>query len=192
MQAQLHAFEAYSRSNGPGTRAVVWFQGCTLGCPGCFNPTTHDPEGGSQHDTVLLAERIRGLGDTIDGISISGGEPFQQPEALLDLLQRLQPMNLSCLVFSGHTLEEIRQITLGPAILEHIDVLFAGRYLHQEHQTAGLLGSANQKVHLLTRRHTIPEFQQVPDMEAIIHADGTITMSGIRTNIQLERRIGTH
>ena len=44
--ARIHAFEPRSRANGPGARFVVWFQGCTLGCPGCFNPTTHDPAAG--------------------------------------------------------------------------------------------------------------------------------------------------
>ncbi|MCU0780030.1 MAG: radical SAM protein [Akkermansiaceae bacterium] len=45
MTLRLHAFLPRSRANGPGWRSVVWVQGCSLGCPGCFNPQTHDWEG---------------------------------------------------------------------------------------------------------------------------------------------------
>ena len=45
-EARIHAFEPRSRANGPGARFVVWFQGCTLGCPGCFNPHLWAARGG--------------------------------------------------------------------------------------------------------------------------------------------------
>ena len=74
MRFQLHAFEPASRANGPGLRAVVWFQGCTLGCPGCFNPATHASHGGATADTVSLANEILLAGEPIEGVSISGGD----------------------------------------------------------------------------------------------------------------------
>ena len=101
----LHAIEHFSQANGPGLRTVVWFQGCTLGCPGCFNPATHDSRGGRTVDTRELVTEIRSLGQQIEGVSISGGEPFQQPEALLDLLTGLGDSHLSRLVFSGYRLK---------------------------------------------------------------------------------------
>ncbi|MFH1265139.1 MAG: 4Fe-4S single cluster domain-containing protein, partial [Planctomycetota bacterium] len=84
MKIRLHAFEPASRANGPGLRAVVWFQGCTLRCPGCFNPGTHNPLSGHESDTATLAAEILAIRRKIEGVSVSGGEPFQQPEALLD------------------------------------------------------------------------------------------------------------
>ena len=60
MRIRLHAFEPASRANGPGPRAAVWFQGCTLGCPGCFNPDTHPHE----PRLVILDDPVLGL-DTI-------------------------------------------------------------------------------------------------------------------------------
>ena len=54
MIARVHATAAASRANGPGRRFVVWFQGCTLGCAGCFNPATHVAAG----PVVDLAEVI--------------------------------------------------------------------------------------------------------------------------------------
>jgi anaerobic ribonucleoside-triphosphate reductase activating protein len=176
---RLHAIEAASRANGPGLRAVVWFQGCTLDCPGCFNPATHDPLGGFATDTVELAKQLIENPHGIDGVSFSGGEPLQQPDALLDLLQRVAGSKLGTLVFSGYTLAEIRQQTLGPTILQHLDVLIAGRYAQARHLGRGLLGSTNQQIHLLTNRYTPAAFQHIPTREIILHKDGTITFSGI-------------
>jgi len=82
-------FGQASRANGLGLRAVVWFQGCTLGCPGCFNPITHDPEGGSLANIKELTEQILPSGTRIEVVTILGREPFQQPDALLHLLECL-------------------------------------------------------------------------------------------------------
>jgi len=179
MKIRLHAFEPASRANGPGMRAVVWFQGCTLACPGCFNPGTHDPQGGYESDTDTLATEILALGARIKGITISGGEPFQQPKALFDLLRRLADSHLSRLVFSGYTLPEINRLPLGPSILRHIDVLIAGRYVASRQLGHGLLSSANQQLHLLTGRYALAQLIGVPRREAILHPDGTMTISGL-------------
>ncbi len=179
MNFRLHAFEAASRSNGPGLRAVVWFQGCTLRCPGCFNPGAHDPEGGQACDTEDLARRILDAKQTVEGGSISGGEPFQQPEALLDLLQRVRDRGLSTLVFTGFTLDEAKALPLGPRILPCVDVLIAGRYVQAEHVGSGLLGSANQRIHCLTSRYRPGDIAGIPASEVILHRDGSITLTGV-------------
>ena len=68
---------------------------------------------------------------------------------------------------------------LGPSILRHIDVLIAGRYVASQHLGHGLLGSANQQIHLLTGRYTLPQLINVPLREVILHGDGTVTATGI-------------
>jgi len=178
MNLRIHAVEPASLANGPGLRAVVWFQGCTLGCPGCFNPATHNASAGGDVDTGVLAATFLGISE-IAGINLSGGEPFQQPEALLDLLTRLEGSPLSIVCFSGYTLAEIQTMPLGPRILSRLDVLIAGRYLHAQHLGVGLLGSANQRIHLLSKRYAPSDFTRLPAGEAIIHRDGSITLSGI-------------
>jgi anaerobic ribonucleoside-triphosphate reductase activating protein len=180
MEVRLHAVEFASRANGPGLRAAVWFQGCTLGCPGCFNPDTHDVQSGYLTDTALLAEELLARRSRIEGVTISGGEPFQQPEALLDLLRRLDGSGLSCLVFSGYSRCDLQLLRLGQAILRYVDVLIAGRYVAARHLGHGLVGSTNQRIHLLTRRYTLRDFDAVPRCEVILHADGTISASGIQ------------
>ena len=190
MKIRLHALEHASRANGPGLRAVVWLQGCPLRCPGCFNPKTHDPHGGYPSDTEALASGILSAADAIDGISVSGGEPFQQPDALLDLLERLSHSDLSRLVFTGYTLPEVHDLPLGSQILSHVDVLVAGRYVAAQHLGGGLLGSANQQIHLLTSRHTQADFPDLPTREIILHADGTLTLTGIRPWRMDQQRMG--
>ena len=179
MELRLHSIEYFSRANGPGCRTVIWFQGCTLGCPACFNPLTHPADGGLFHDTETLAAEIIARRPSIQGLSISGGEPFQQPEALLELLTHLSGSGLSILVFSGYALTEIRRQPLGPSILPFLDVLIAGRYVTTRPVGHSLLGSSNQTIHFLSARYSLPDLQQVPRREFILHSDGQVTVSGI-------------
>jgi anaerobic ribonucleoside-triphosphate reductase activating protein len=178
MRFRLHDFEPASRANGPGLRAVVWFQGCTLGCAGCFNPATQDPSGGEDADTQTLADQIAALRG-IDGVSISGGEPFQQLEALADLVRRVRATPLGILVFSGYAIDHIRRMPLGPDILSGIDVLVDGPYVEAQHAGRNLLGSTNQRIHILAARSTLADLATVAQREVIIHRDGSITLSGI-------------
>ena len=93
--------------DGPGFRFTVFTQGCSHHCPGCHNPQTHDPSGGTEHTVEELLERMRSNPLT-DGLTLSGGEPFEQPEenltrrfprekavARLQEIQRLKAQGLS-------------------------------------------------------------------------------------------------
>ncbi len=169
-----------SRANGPGNRAVIWVQGCTLRCPGCFNPAMHDPQGGEFAPAAALLARITALGDAIEGVSFSGGEPLQQAAALLALLQRIRrETTLSILVFTGYTWEEIQALPAAAALLRCVDVLIAGRYDAAQPLGQGMLGSANQTVHLLTPRYTMADIQAVPPVEVIITEEGDVIVSGV-------------
>ncbi len=178
MDLRIHAYEPLSRANGPGRRAVVWTQGCSIRCPGCFNPATHDPRGGRTVDTADLVQEMITQNEAIDGVTISGGEPTEQPEALLDLLTRLGTSRLSRTMFSGHTLEQIRAMTHGPALLTELDVLIAGPFIQAAPSPLPLLGSQNQKIHFLSDRHTPDEIARIPRMEVVIHKDGTRSVTG--------------
>jgi anaerobic ribonucleoside-triphosphate reductase activating protein len=87
----LHALIPASRANGPGLRAVVFFQGCSIGCVGCWNPKSHRFRGTEitvdvVTQQVLRARALYGL----EGITFSGGEPMQQADSLLGLLHSLR------------------------------------------------------------------------------------------------------
>src|SRR6266849_4471929 len=102
----IHGFVAHSRVNGPGVRAVVYFQGCNLGCASCWNPATHAFVGAPCRvqdvaEQVAVAHRTQ----FTEGITCSGGEPMQQALDLLGLLRLLQRARpeLSIGMYSGYT-----------------------------------------------------------------------------------------
>ena len=177
MIARVHATEARSRANGPGVRFVVWLQGCTLGCPGCFNPLTHDASAGREVAVSVLAAELAASGAS--GLTLSGGEPMQQSAASLALLEAARALGLSTLMFSGYALAELQALPRGPDVLAHLDVLIDGRYVAGERLGAGLRGSANQRVHLLTPRHTLAEIEATPEAEVLISPTGEVVLTGV-------------
>ena len=180
MIVRIHAIEPRSRANGPGVRCVVWLQGCTLGCPGCFNPATHDANAGRALEIdVVAAELAAAAAAGATGLTLSGGEPLQQAEAAAALLDAARALGLSTLVFSGYTLDEIRALPGGPAVLARLDVLIDGRYLAGERLASGLRGSTNQRIQLLTARHALAEVEATPVAEIRIARGGEVVLTGV-------------
>lgn len=182
MEIRIHSTIQRSRVNGPGERFVIWVQGCSLGCPGCFNPETHSPEGGRTVRVDGLAREILATGG-LEGVTLSGGEPFQQAGALADLCRPLGDAGLSLFVFSGYSLSEIRaaEDASWQALLSQVDILTAGRFV--ETQKANLLwrGSENQQVHFLTDRYSPDDFdleKPLTQVEVTIGPTGEIQLTG--------------
>jgi anaerobic ribonucleoside-triphosphate reductase activating protein len=173
---RVHAIEPRSRANGPGARFVVWLQGCTLGCPGCFNPTTHDARGGNERSIESIAAEIPA---DVEGLTLSGGEPLQQAEAAAELLELARTRGLSTLAFSGYTLDEIRTLPGGPDVLARLDVLIDGRYVAGDRLATGLRGSANQRIRLLSDRYTLAEVEATPVAEIRIGKTGEVVLTGV-------------
>jgi anaerobic ribonucleoside-triphosphate reductase activating protein len=177
---RLHQFLPASRANGPGLRAVVWLQGCSLGCPGCYNPETHTFEGGQRVAIGDLFERLAALASTVEGVTFSGGEPLQQGAALLALLRRLRAETaLSVLVFTGFTWAEVQRLPGSDELLKCVDVLIAGRYEQELRLARDLRGSSNKTVHFLTPRYGPGDLEEVPPAEVVIAPDGTVVATGI-------------
>lgn len=177
MIARIHAVEPRSRANGPGSRFVVWLQGCTLGCPGCFNPTTHDAAGGREIAVAELAAQMRDAGS--EGLSLSGGEPLQQARASIALLDAARALGMSTLAFSGYTIDEIRALPDGLDVLARLDVLVDGRYVASERLASGLRGSENQRIQLLTDRYSQQDVEATPVAEIRISATGEMVLTGV-------------
>jgi anaerobic ribonucleoside-triphosphate reductase activating protein len=177
---RIHQKLENSKTNGPGNRAVIWVQGCTLNCPGCFNPKTHDPKGGEETSVDELIKWILSLGDTIEGISISGGEPLQQMEPILNLLQRIAiETMLSTFMFSGYTSEEIKALPQWPTLAGALDILLCGRYDKTQKLDRGIISSANQEMLFLSKRYTPADMDNIPDNEIIILPNGETITSGV-------------
>lgn len=183
---RMHSFVASSRVNGPGSRAVIWFQGCTLNCPGCYNPETH-PANEDRFSTIPgLVEKVGECAQYlhIEGVTLSGGEPFQQKEALFKLLAALRAAHpaLSIVLFTGYTSQEvIDQCSVAELriLLTCCDVMIAGRYNQQARVASGLTASANKVFHFYSDRYTARDFEPIPQSEVTIGPDGQITITGI-------------
>lgn len=177
---RIHHFLPASRSNGPGLRAVIWVQGCTLACPGCFNPDTHHNLGGERLPVDALFHKICSTKEPIEGLTISGGEPLQQLAALLVLLEQFKrETSLSVLIFTGFTWEEIQRMPAKNRLLSLVDVMIAGRYQQNRRVARGLLGSANKSIHFLSPRYAPSDLETTPEAELIIDSSGRLVLSGI-------------
>lgn len=180
MIVRIHATERGSRANGPGRRFVVWVQGCTLGCAGCFNPLTHPAAGPTTTVAAVASElALAARAGEVEGLTLSGGEPMQQAPAALELLLAARRLGLSTLMFSGYTRAELEAQALGPAVLAHLDVLIDGRYRADLRAGLDLRGSSNQQVHRLTARYGEAEVAATPEAEIRIAADGSVVLTGV-------------
>lgn len=138
---------------GPGARTVVWVRGCARRCPGCVAAPILDEGAALQITAEELVSRVLATPD--EGVTLSGGEPFEQAGALLPVARALQAAGRSVMIYSGHTLDQLRahpdpQVA---RLLAAADVLVDGPF--EQGQRADLLwrGSANQQIHLLTARY---------------------------------------
>lgn len=133
---------------GVGRRIGIWFQGCSIGCPGCVSKDTW--EGGRGGTTLeLIINTIEPWLNEADGVTISGGEPFDQPEALKALLQAIRGSKAKdILVYSGYAWERIEPTVLSWGDL--IDVVISDPFDPKATQTLIWRGSDNQRMHLLT------------------------------------------
>lgn len=184
---RLHDWLARSRANGPGLRAVLWVQGCTLGCPGCFNPGTHPRAGGTERPVAEVLDWLAGLAtsrrDPITGLSVSGGEPLQQAPAVLAVCEGAQALGLTVLLWTGYSWPEVDRMPFRARLLRAVDVLIAGRYDPTQRLARDLRGSANKTVVLGARGRLTPRaLGAVPRAEACIAGETVLWtgMEGIR------------
>lgn len=152
MKLRVGYIKEGTRALGPGWRFVIWTQGCLRRCKDCISPEHQPLDGGYLVDTTDLADQICAC-HSIDGITISGGEPFLQAKALTDLLDKVNEVRpeLTVLVFTGNQLEEMTDAD-SKALLSRIDLLIDGEYISELNDGKGLRGSSNQRFHFLTER----------------------------------------
>jgi len=176
----IHSILWKSKANGPGIRSVVWFQGCSILCEGCFNPLTHSLEPNQLIEPEVLAKKIITQGSEIEGITISGGEPFDQSQALSLFLHSIRDSsNLSVILFSGHAIETISRMPESTGILKNTDVLISGPFDQSHAHPENLAGSSKKIFHFLTKKYSLKDFSTIPEAEIIIDSQGNITYSGL-------------
>lgn len=190
----IHAKLDSSTVNGPGTRAVIWLQGCTLNCPGCHNPETHSFDKEQTNPSEIFTW-IMNL-DGVEGITLSGGEPmqhFSDTLAIATFIKDVRP-ELSLGMFTGYTSRELEtgnfQI-LHPAgamirgdaklwemLIPHLDFAVMGRFnAHKVTFDKALCGSSNQDVVLFSERYQPSDFKH-QETQVTISSEGLVTITG--------------
>ncbi|HQR30027.1 MAG TPA: 4Fe-4S cluster-binding domain-containing protein, partial [Anaeromyxobacteraceae bacterium] len=99
-------------AEGPGARFALWTQGCAIRCPGCCNPHMFDPAGGFLVEPGDLLRRVDAVRDRIEGVTLLGGEPFEQAGALAPFARAVRAGGFSVVAFSGHPLEDLLALKL--------------------------------------------------------------------------------
>lgn len=140
---------------GPGERLGIWVTGCSFGCPGCMSQELQDYNAGNQMEIPALMELIQKVPGPVDGVTISGGEPFDQPGELNKLVKALcRQVTEDIIIYTGYTLQQLkeRKCPDTDAVLSAIAVLVDGRYEKQKDDGKGLRGSSNQRIHIFRQQ----------------------------------------
>ena len=190
----IHAFVPHSRVNGPGTRAVVYFQGCNLGCASCWNPATHAFTGPTREVEDIAAQITRAhQTHPIEGVTFSGGEPMQQASdlrALMRLLKGARP-EISIGMYSGYTERELENgrfwTSCGDGhetrcqhwidIKQHLDFAVLARFVAARPCKLPLRTSANQALRLFSDRYSEDQFNSL-EVEVNIEPQGLTQITG--------------
>ncbi|HEU0030194.1 MAG TPA: 4Fe-4S single cluster domain-containing protein [Kofleriaceae bacterium] len=175
-----------TEAEGPGRRLALWVQGCTIQCPGCCNPEMFRPDRGTVMTADELGARLDRMHGQIEGISVLGGEPFEQPAGVLALVHAARQRGLTVMVYSGYTLAELRarpEPEVGE-LLAAIDLLVDGRYDRNHPEPPPPLGrrwigSTNQTVHYLSAAYTPDDPQMHTANTVEVHwQDGKLLING--------------
>lgn len=190
----IHGFVSASRVNGPGLRAVLYLQGCTLDCRSCWNQKSHPFTGREISVKEVAAWILRGDQESrLDGVTFSGGEPMQQAEALLSLIDsvRRRAPELSFGLYSGYSEEELKsgrywcrsglalhsKQDIWKRIAGFLDFAVLGRYVAARPSALPLRTSTNQKLVLFSDRYREQDFEQ-QEVEIHIGAQGLVQVTG--------------
>ena len=178
----VHAVLPVSHANGPGARAVVWVQGCRRRCPGCCNPQTHSHKRRHLIDPRQLAEAVLAV-PGIEGLTVSGGEPFEQARAVGELCRRVRHAGLSIMVYTGQTHKRLRtsRSSAVQTLLGQTDILIDGPFVRElADGNHPWRGSSNQRALFLTDRYG-PETLLVeprPHVETLLSTGTVFCVSG--------------
>lgn len=149
MFIRIAGIENDSIVDGPGFRLAVFTQGCPHHCPGCHNPETHPFDGGKEVETDRIIKMMED-NPLLDGITLTGGDPFCQPKACAVLAKAAKQMGLNVWAYSGWTFEELLKKAEADedimGVLKSTDVLIDGPFvLAQRTLELRFRGSKNQR-----------------------------------------------
>lgn len=143
---RIAGIEEESIVDGPGIRLVIFTQGCKHNCKDCHNPETHSFQGGYLIDINQIIQMIK-ENPLLDGITLSGGEPFEQAYECSLLAKKVRGLGLNIVTYSGYTFEELLKVEKFRGLLLETDLLVDGRFeINKKSTLLPFKGSTNQRI----------------------------------------------
>ncbi len=133
--------------DGPGIRTVIWFQGCSHNCKFCHNPDTHSFVGGALYTVDEIKKELSEL-EFQDGVTLSGGDPFFQPEPAIEIAKYAHSLGLNVWAYTGFLYEDlVNAKDKRKELLENVDVLVDGKFeIEKKSLACKFRGSTNQRL----------------------------------------------
>lgn len=175
-----------TKTEGPGARYCIWFQGCKRHCRGCFAKATWDLNGGVIKNTEDIIQDILNT-KNIEGVTFLGGEPFEQFGALYEIAKTVYEKGLSVVCFTGNDFSKIKEKY--SEILPFVDLLITGEFDEtKKDYKRPWVGSSNQEYHFLTSRYNEGILDTYKNkIEINIKKNGTIFINGMGNFEKLEK-----
>lgn len=138
---------------GPGKRIGIWFCGCKHHCKGCSNPELWEPLEKYRTGITTVMHLIMHIAknNPVDGFTLTGGDPFEQPRALEELLPLLSEISTDILAYTGFDFEFVRDSY--PQLLAYLSVVIDGKYIEERNTGLSLRGSDNQRIIILNEQY---------------------------------------
>lgn len=175
-----------THTEGPGIRCCIWLQGCSIHCKGCFAQDKWSFEERFLMSPIDIANSIQ---PEEEGITILGGEPFDQKENLAELVELAWSKGLSTVVFTGYSYEKLQALEdeYVNRILAHTDLLIDGPYDSMQVSTLQpLIGSSNQRFLFLTERYSMEDIKQ-NRLEIRVKRNGVLSINGMADNDMIQQ-----
>lgn len=139
-----------TEAEGPHKRMAIWFQGCTIGCPGCCNPELQEMK--TAH--IMSLEEIIGVAlkskeeNGIEGVTYLGGEPTLQKH-LTELSNEIQKVDLGVILFTGYKIKQLKE-----TLVSSVDLIIDGQFIESKiDKQRNLVGSTNQTLNHVSNRY---------------------------------------
>lgn len=175
---------------GPDKRIGIWVQGCSIQCSGCVSQSLWTSEQGRDIFIPELVQFIIDTGQDYAGITISGGEPFDQYSPLIAFSALIkQKTELTIFCFTGYYLEELRLKYPDQLFLKYLDYLLDGRYVADFHEDENVRGSANQTLYQIVngQPQKLEHFFKSNKWSVQVNEKNQIFMAGIPKKDDLEK-----
>lgn len=184
MNLRINHIVKETKTEGIGIRYSIWVQGCSIRCKGCANRNMWSFSGGFLLEIDKIVTEIKSI-QNIEGITILGGEPFDQPEPIAELVEKIKKSGLSVIIFTGYQYEKLcnQSEKMVKKILNCTDLLIDGPYKEEQQDfSRPWVGSLNQRYIFLSNYYTEEDLKRQKTgqrFEVRIQKNGEVWINGI-------------